>query len=484
MKRQLILASLIALGFIEFSHAAVSHRKNKPTLSLQEAIQLAVRTNPNVQISQLGYLLQKFNLHVQEWQFRPHFSLEASAERNRYGVSGSSVNTSNTMNVQPTVSILTPIGTSATLIANNTKTTYYNSGLSLQVMQPLMRGFGKAVVESALNDAKDSEVIARLNIESTLRTTVTTVIDAYLDVVTAQRAMIIDKDALKRAQQAVEQTRLYIKAGHKAGNEIVTVEANVASAQTQLQNDKNNILQTRYALLTAIGMDPNSDVDFKSLDIDALIKKYKMPSMKDTKSLVLKNDIQYQTDNIVLHGSTSRSLLVAEDNLRWKLNLSANAATSTGKTNNQNIETTNMLSGTNQNQSVALTLEIPIDDQVSKQAYESAKISLQEAEINLRQEKWLKETNAINGWNQVVSAKGAQGYAITAEHLQEKTYTVNYQKYLHGLIDSLELQSAQIQLIQAQQTLLSARIMYLKSLVGLDLLVGNTLKTWNVKVRL
>ena len=310
-----------------------------------------------------------------------------------------------------------------------------------------------AVVESALENAKDSMVITRLNVEGTLRTTVTAVINAYLDVVTAERAMNIDKDALTRAQKSVEQTLLYIKAGHKAGNEIVTVQANVASAQTQLQNDKNNVLQSRYALLAAIGLDPNTDVEFKSMDINALINKYKMPTKDEAKRLVLQNDIQYQVDNITLHGSTSRSVLLAKDNLRWQLNLSVNASTGGGKTNNQNLNSTNMLTGKNQNQTVALTLQVPIDDQTSKQAYENAKIALQEAEINFKQEKWAKETSAINGWNQVISAKGAQGFAITATQLQEKTYTVSYQKYLHGLIDSLELQSAQLQLIQSQQTL-------------------------------
>jgi outer membrane protein TolC len=382
------------------------------------------------------------------------------------------------------VSLLTPFGTSATLLANNTKTPYYNTGLSLQISQPLMRGFGTAVVEAALNNAKDSEVISRLNNEGAMRSTVTAVINAYLDAVTAVRSLRIDQDALKRAQKSVEQTRLYIKAGHKAGNEIVTVEANVASAQTQLQNDKNNVLQTRYALLTAIGVDPDTDVEFKSLDVDALIDKYKLPTMVDAKQSVLENDIQYQVDSITLHGATSRALLVAEDNTRWQLDLSANASTGSGKTNNQNPDVNNNLKGTNQNQSIALTLKIPIDDQATKQAYESAKIALKEAEINLRQEKWAKETSAINAWNQVISANGAQGFAITAERLQEKTYDVNYQKYLHGLIDSLELQQAQIQLIQSQQTLLAARIAYLKALVNFDFLIGNTLKTWDVKVRL
>lgn len=456
----------------------------KIPLSLQDAILLAVRENPNIQQVQLNYVNQKFALWVQQWQFRPHFQFQASMERNRYGVSGQSLHTSNSLNAQPGVSILTPFGTTATLLMNNTKTPVYNSGLTLQVSQPLMRGFGTAVVEAALNNAKDSEVISRLNIEGTLRSTVTAVINAYLDAVMAERAMKIDQDALSRAQKAVEQTRLYIKAGHKAGNEIVTVEANVASAQTQLQNDKNNVLQTRYALLAAIGVDPDTDVQFKSLDVDALINKYKMPAMSEAKKLVLENDIQYQTDNITLHGSTSRSLLVAKDNLRWQLDLSANASSGSGKTNNPNLEVNNELKGINQNQSIALTLKVPIDDQTTKQAYESAKIALQEAEINLRTEKWAKETSAINGWNQVVSAKGAQGYAITAENLQAKTYNVNYQKYLHGLIDSLELQQAQMQLIQSQQTLLAARISYLKALVNFDLLMGNTLKTWDVKVRI
>ena len=220
------------------------------------------------------------------------------------------------------------------------------------------------------------------------------------------------------------------------------------------------------------------------MDVDGLIKKYSMPDMKAVKAEVLKNDIQYQIDNITIHGSTSRALLVAEDNLRWQLNATATAGTGNGSGGGQNAGLNSVVNGTNLSQSVALTLQIPIDDQMSKQAYENAKIAMQEAEINLRAEKWSKETGAINAWNQVQSASASQRFAIDAERLQEQTYTVSYQKYLHGLIDSLELQSAQLQLTQAQQTLLSARIMYLKSLVNMDMLMGKTLKTWNVKVRL
>ncbi len=460
------------------------HAERTIQLSLDEAILLAVRNNPNVKSSRLSYVLQKFNLYVQQWQFYPHYAFQASAATARSGSAGQAISGGHNYNVQPAATLLTPIGTQISLSSTLPETNHFNPGLSLQIVQPLMRGFGQAVVEAALCNAKDSEVFSRLNIEGTLRTTISSIVEGYLNVVSAERTVINDEDSVKRAVQSVEQTKLFIKAGRKAGNELVTVEANVASAKTQLENDKNNLVQARYALLTAIGLDPNTQVTFTSLDLKQLISKYHLQSLTDTKRLTLKNDIQYQVDQITLHGSTSRALLVAEDNTRWQLNLTANAATGNGGGGGRNAGVNSLYNGANQSQSIGLTLQIPIDDQLAKQAVLSAKIAMKQAELALMQEKWSKETAAINGWNLVLSAERALRFAEDAEKLQEKTYHLNYQKYLHGLIDSLELQSAQLQLIQAKQTSLSAQIGYIRALVNLDLLIGNTLKTWNVNVRL
>lgn len=454
------------------------------TLSLKEAILLAVRTNPNIEESQINFVTQKFALHVQQWEFQPHYQFNASAATSDIRVPGQPFTGGHRYNVQPGVSLLTPIGTQITLTGTNTSTSHYNPGISLEIQQPLIRGFGKAVVEAALYDACDDVTTARLNIEGLLRSTVSDVVNAYLNVVAAQGAVSIDEKALKRAEESVDQTRLFIKAGHKAGNELVTVEANVASARSNLENDKNNLIQSRYALLTAIGLDPNMDVNFTTLDLQGLIDRYHPRSLEETKTLVLKNDIQYQVDQIVLHGRTSRSLLTAKDNTRWQLNLDANAQTGNGNGGGFNAGINSMLNGMNQARSIGLTLSIPINDQQSEQAVVNAKAALQTAEIELKKEKWTKETGAINGWNSVQSASRALAFASDAEKLQEKTYHVSYQKYLHGLIDSLELQSAQLQLIQSQQTLLGAEINYIKALVNLDLLIGNTLNTWNVNVRL
>lgn len=442
------------------------------TLSLEEAILLATRENPHVQVQQLNEVQQKFALYVQQWMFKPHFGISASYGETNSVIGGDRQPTIRTAIVTPTVNLLSPLGTQVSLSpANSLANVPANSGVSFQIVQPLIRGFGKPVVEAALFNAMDSERIAHLTTEGTLRTTVTNVIAAYLAVVSAEYTVKIDEDALSRVEHALQQTEALIKAGHKAGNEIVTVEAEVASAQTALINDRNNLQQMRYALLTAIGVDPNMPVRFTSLNVSKLIRKYHVPSLVETKMLTLQNDIQYQIDQVTFYGITQRNLLVAKDNARWQLNVSANA------------QSASLSNGTNKSNSLMVNLLIPIDDKAAQQAIVNAKIAIRQGAEQLKQEKWSKETSAINGWNTIFSAERAVVYAEKAERLQEKTYYLTHQKYLYGMIDSLELQTAQQQLNSARQALVSAKINYLTALVNIDLLIGNTLNTWNIKLR-
>ena len=199
--------------------------------------------------------------------------------------------------------------------------------------------------------------------------------------------------------------------------------------------------------------------------------------------MILENDIQYQIDQVTLQGSLKRSLLSAEDNTRWQLNLTVNSSVGGGSGGGESSGLNSLVNGVNEKNSALLNLTIPIDDALAKLTLASTKIALREAEIALRQEKWGKETSIIDNWNTVYSAERAKRFAENAETLQGKTYHVSVQKYSYGLIDSLELQTAQQQFSAAQQVSLNAKINYLKALIRLDLLIGTTLKTWNIKVK-
>ena len=208
-----------------------------------------------------------------------------------------------------------------------------------------------------------------------------------------------------------------------------------------------------------------------------------MPSLVDAKKLVVAHDVSYQSAQITYEGSVKRSVAAAENNMLWKLDLTATAATgSNGNSGGQNAGLNSLVNGVNRTDSVQLNLTIPIDDQSAKIALEDAKIALHEAAIGLKQEKWRHETTAIDSWNTVFSAERSLKLSEHAEELQKKVYNINEQKYNYGLIDSIELQSIRQNYMLTQQQFVTQQIAYLRALVMLDQLMGRTLRTWDIQM--
>jgi outer membrane protein len=453
-------------------------------LSLQDAIFLSLRENPNVLQTELNQVLQKYAVLLSEWHFKPQYTLSAKTTSIRnYSVTEQGFVSENSSGMSAGVSLLTPYGTEATFSPSIDQSDHFHPGVTLAVVQPLLRGFGRPIVEAELLNARDNEKISHLNMQNTLRLTVTTVINAYLDVLAAQKNLEVDRQALQRAQISLGQTKAFIKSGRKAGVELVAVDADAARARTNIENDKNALKQARFSLLLAIGVDPNATFTFENIDVTKLIAKYKIPPLDVAKQLVLENDIQYQTDQITLEGATQRALLQAEDAKRWKLDINASASSGNGVGGGENAGLRSLVNGINQTSMISLNLTVPIDDRAAKIGYENAKIALKQSGIAIREERYAKEINAITGWNNIFSAQRALQFAEDAAKLQKETYQISFQKYGVGLTDSLQLQNSQQQLIFAEQALNAARINYLKALVNYDLMLGHTLLTWQIPLR-
>jgi outer membrane protein TolC len=453
------------------------------TLSLNDAILLALRENPNVQRKQLATIQAKYALELAQWHFKPHYEITASKLTSQnYSSTQAGEVTQNTTGITPQVTLNTPFGTDITVAASNDLSKNYHPGVSLTVIQPLIRGFGRPIVEAALQSAKEDVTINHLQMEETLRNTITSVINDYLSVISAEKTLEVDQSALKRSQKSVEQTKLFIKAGRKPGAELVTAEAEAANTQAKIEGDHNALAQAHAKLLQTIGMDPATPILFTDISVPALIKKYHIPSLEDTKKLVTTHNVSYQVAQITYEGSTKRSVAAAQNDRLWKLNLTATAATGNGNSGGQNAGLNSLVNGVNRTDSVRLDLTIPIDDQSAKIALEKAKIGLRDAAIGLKEEKWRNETMAIDTWNNVFSAERSLKLSEHAEALQQKAYDISEQKYKYGLIDSIELQLARQQYMAAQQQFVTQQIGYLTALVALDQLIGRTLQTWNIQV--
>src|SRR5690349_732337 len=83
-----------------FSLSFASYGQNKMTkpleLSLDEAILLAVRENPNIQLKQLNYIESKFGVIVAKWKFHPQFQFTAARTLTRTVTAGNEETTNST----------------------------------------------------------------------------------------------------------------------------------------------------------------------------------------------------------------------------------------------------------------------------------------------------------------------------------------------------------------------------------------------------
>ncbi len=453
------------------------------TLSLNEAILLAVRDNPDVKKSEFAEVRAKYQVEIEQWKFSPQFAFKATETTSRqYSVESNGQVSQIGTAIQPGVSIKSPIGTDATLTSTNDfSQNHFYPGVTLQVTQPLMRGFGRAIVEQALYNAKDDETSSHLRRESQLRRTITSVIHSYLAVASAEDTLRVDQEALARATQSIMQTKLLIKAGQKAGTELTTQEAGVATNQTTIESAKNDLEEKRYALLQSIGIDPNTPLTVIAINPLALTKKYKVQPLDDAKKIMIEHDVDYRIAEMTLQGVTQRALLAAEDNQRWQLNLTGSVHA--GGVGSSETGINSVLNGVNQTSQAGLELTIPIDDREAKIAVQQQKIAIREATMDLKQSKWQNETKVINGWNAIYSRERKLRLSEHAETLQKKSYAVSLKKYAYGLINSIELQREQEQLMLRQQELVGDQVNYLQALVDFDELLGSTLKTWNVAMK-
>ena len=99
----LLLSSLFAESFAQTT---------KPiSLSLEEAIMLAIRENPNVQQTQLAHVQEKFALDVANWQFKPHYYFNAAQTVGTAVIANVPQPTSHSLQVNPGLSWNSKIGT-------------------------------------------------------------------------------------------------------------------------------------------------------------------------------------------------------------------------------------------------------------------------------------------------------------------------------------------------------------------------------------
>ncbi|MFZ4076855.1 MAG: TolC family protein [Legionellaceae bacterium] len=468
--------------WIALPTSPLDNAKKTIHLDLKEAILLALRYNPNIQNAELDRILQRYQLRTAYNQFELQYALAGTSaiEKSRYSGVGNA--TTKSYVATPEFDIKTKLGTQASLKMDNTVASQglYNPLLTFSLTQPLLRGFGQSVNEAALLDAIEAENLNKLLIRQSVMNQITEVIAAYRALILSSNNLKNQRWQLDEAKKTYTMNEKKISAGQLEPTANVQQSYQVESLSLMLEQAENDFQTSTQTLLQTIGLDPEMKLTVPS---DVSLNVIELP---DSKSAI-KQALQHNTEYLSLQAAyraDKRAYIVAKNQQKWQLDLSANIQTGT-LTNVENSvsNTKNIYNGKNINESAGISMTIPLHDINRRNQLIQAKIRLEKDRLNLIAAQRMLVTAIKNIINAITSQAKRYELAKRQVALASESYTLEKKKQQAGIASALDVNNTQNQLIQAQMGLINAKIAYLNQLSALDRMLGTTLERWHINLR-
>lgn len=130
---------------------------------------------------------------------------------------------------------------------------YYSTGLSLYVSQPLLKGFGKSYNNAPIFFAEKALKIASEEHDAKMRELVLGIEEAYWNLVAMRELLAAQEKSLKIAQDLEEMTKKRIDVGMVAKIELTQAKLNVAMRRQVLISVANAVNAAQDALIMLIG---------------------------------------------------------------------------------------------------------------------------------------------------------------------------------------------------------------------------------------
>jgi outer membrane protein len=436
-------------------------------LTLQDAIALALRNNPNVLNARLQRISDRYALELADYAFQPHIGLTGNVTVQEDKKTG--------YNAAPDITWDTRIGThfeakGSTDLEGNQQTT-------VSVVQPILKGFGK-VNEFSWLDAQDSEIANRQTFKNNIIDMVTDVITGYRTVVADYNNLQVQEKTLKREEETGNQYQLRVKAGKMAPSELLQEQATLANTRLSTMRQRTATDQDYQTLLDTLGLSPASKL---KLDTNINFHVYHPPSKEEAIEIALNHNPQYVIQKIQLN-ETRRTFLLAKDNTRWQLDLSGSVSFANAPGANSIVNTFDSIVTTDKPTAIA-TLSIPIRDISSRVDLVNARVQLAQAEDDLDQSRRSLIRQVVNALNALSSELEQLDIGEQAVVLQRKNLEAERIKQEYGQTTALNVNIIQDNLLQQELDFINSQINYLNDVTQFQNLLGITLDEWHIEMR-
>jgi outer membrane protein TolC len=245
--------------------APSAHPAEGPTISLtlDQAVKLALDQNLDIAVQRANPEMADLSIAGLQATYRPTLTSTINDQRQTTPpttlLTGSEAVHTTTTTVNAAVAENLPWGGGNVSLAWNnnridTDSFFYNfnpaysSTLTVQFTQPLLRGRRTDATRQQLLVSRRNRDISELQLQTTIVNTLTAVRDAYWDLVFALQSIDVAKQSLLLAHKLVEENQVRVKFGTMTRLDLVTAQAEEASAEHALVLAEGNRRTAELAL--------------------------------------------------------------------------------------------------------------------------------------------------------------------------------------------------------------------------------------------
>lgn len=495
-----IRSRLLVLALLIFSVATLRaeiENTNTLNLSLDDCVTMALEKNLDIRIRLIQPEIDEFSLAGARGAYDPSFAFSASQ---RFNASPGSSDPNSvlfgrgsdtfTERFAPTIDGKLPFGTTYSLggsLRRQSGTSFtshqYNSDLSLNLRQPLLKNFMIDGDRQTIAVNKRSLKISELQLRHQLMRTINSVEQSYFELLFRRDNVRVREASLRLAEQLLSDNRRRVELGAMAPLEEKQAESQVAARKSDLLSARAS-LDTEMNRLKALLSD-----EFSSWSMAWIEPKDKLLAVVHpfdiqqswSEGMMARPDLLQSKESLERQDIVLR---YRKNQLLPSLDLQLTYG-HTGLGTDVGGGLIGIRTGTGQNYSYGLVLRIPFSNKIAKNSYRASrkqkeKLILQHKQ--LEQQVIIEIDNAVKAartsYLQIEATREARLYAEAALEAEQK-------KYLNGKSTSFVVLQLQRDLTAARSNEIRSLADYNKSLSVLWLSEGSTLRrrSLNVEVK-
>lgn len=464
-----------------------------PTLTLADAIRLALQRNKNLKVSSFLPGISRANLLVARGAFDPALVLNRQYTSSQLGIVDTTVGpvAINDLTKVDTYSAavqgLLPIGTQYSISASTIETRDVFNGITqnyqtfggFQVTQPLLKGFGFAYNLEQVRIQKANRSISDLTYQQSAINTVTNVIEAYSNLQLAHDELDSAEAESELANRQVHDNEKKYRAGSAAQSDVIENRAYASQFVEQILIAQRAVRDAQNTLRELIGEDTFFEDEPLFVLAPMELPEVTVDRRADVqKALMARPDYQIQryviAQDRAIESAAKNSLLPQVD---FQGGYGYNGSANTFTPSRQMVED-------HQNPSVSagLVVTIPFTFAVGRGTLRAARLTREQADESLRSMAADIAVAVAAADGQIETTRKRVEADETAVALAKQALEAEEKKNKAGTGSTIAVIQEQQILAQAENSVSVALANERQAVAVYDMTLGTTLERYHVKL--